>query len=394
MAITVLEEETVTTKEMDVEVEDKLTTGQADEEIAFKYAITSYGADYDVAGLVQRLKREDIIVPEFQRNYVWNQADASRFIESLLLGLPVPGIFLSKNDKQQLLVIDGQQRLKSLEYFYEGLFGEKEEDGKTGSSQNGSRRQARREFALSLDEKSPFNGQTYRSLSTETRRHLDNSIIHATVVKQEEPSDDQSSIYLIFERLNRGGRVLQPQEIRACIYQGKFNALLQELNQDECWREIFGKKHSRMKDQELILRFLALRYQDEKSKIDGKSKYERPMKEFLNKYMSMNRELALESKDQIKNAFTQTISFAKRVFGERAFKPEKVLNAAVFDAVMVGLAERLKQGVIEDESAALDAYQSLISNEEFAEKCRRATANEDSVRDRIRLATDAFIKLK
>jgi hypothetical protein len=378
--------EAITPIKDDVEVDDKLTSNEFDEEVSFKYAITSYGADYTVDSLVGRLQKGDIIVPPFQRNYVWSLMDASRFIESLLLGLPVPGIFLSKDEKQRLLVIDGQQRLKSLEYFYDGFFGEKDEEADNSKGHNDSRRKGRREFALNLDEKSPFNGQTYRSLSAEDKRHLDNSIIHATVVKQDEPSDDQSSIYLIFERLNRGGRLLQPQEIRACIYRGGFNTLLQELNQDECWRKVFGKKHSRMKDQELILRFLALLHQNEK--------YERPMKEFLNKYMSANRDFALYSKEEIRRAFTQTIGFAQSDFGDRVFKLEKALNAAVFDAVMVGLAKRLDRGTINDTLAAKKAYQSLIANEEFLSKCRRATANEENVRERIRLAIAAFENLE
>src|ERR1043165_4796643 len=95
----------------------------ADESLVLKYSITSYGTDFDVDGLVRRIEREDIYVPPFQRAYVWNLKQASRFIESLLLGLPVPGIFLSKeSDSQRLLVIDGQQRLRSLLYFYRGVF--------------------------------------------------------------------------------------------------------------------------------------------------------------------------------------------------------------------------------------------------------------------------------
>jgi hypothetical protein len=141
-----------------------------------------------------------------------------------------------------------------------------------------------------------------------------------------------------------------------------------------------------MKDQELILRFLALHYQNEK--------YERPMKEFLNTYMSVNRNLALHSKDVIRKIFTQTIGFAQNVFGDRVFKLEKALNAAVFDAVMVGLAKRLDCGPINDMSAAQRAYQSLISNDEFVSKCRRATANEENVRERIRLANAAFADIK
>src|SRR5258708_20925159 len=88
-----------------------------------RYDITSFGADYDVEGLVRRLQRGDIWIPDFQRGYVWTQLMASRFIESLLLGLPVPGVFFAREtETNRLMVIDGQQRLKTLQFFYEGYF--------------------------------------------------------------------------------------------------------------------------------------------------------------------------------------------------------------------------------------------------------------------------------
>src|SRR5439155_24071146 len=83
-----------------------------------RYQISSYGADYPVDGLVKRLRSGDIELPRFQREFVWPVTQSSKFIESLLLGLPVPAIFLSKDpETQKLLVIDGQQRLKSLLFF-------------------------------------------------------------------------------------------------------------------------------------------------------------------------------------------------------------------------------------------------------------------------------------
>ncbi len=108
-------------EEEEVKIEDE--PEEAEEEVPFKYAITSYGADYPVDGLVKRLIARDIFIPPFQRGYVWTLTQASRFVESLLLGLPVPGIFLSRDiENQKLMVIDGQQRLRTLQYFYEGIF--------------------------------------------------------------------------------------------------------------------------------------------------------------------------------------------------------------------------------------------------------------------------------
>ena len=72
---------------------------------------------------MQRIREDKVKVPEFQRSFVWSLRDASRFIESLLLGLPVPGVFLAKDaETKKLLVIDGQQRLRSLQFYYDGFF--------------------------------------------------------------------------------------------------------------------------------------------------------------------------------------------------------------------------------------------------------------------------------
>lgn len=90
-----------------------------EDELLPVYSIASYGADYPVDALVKRIRSGDIYVPTFQREFVWSLKQASRFIESLLLGLPVPGIVLAREvDTNRHLVIDGQQRLISLTSFY------------------------------------------------------------------------------------------------------------------------------------------------------------------------------------------------------------------------------------------------------------------------------------
>ncbi len=195
-----------------------------------RYMVTSYGADMPVDGLVKRLDREDIFVPEFQRNFVWTlvQARLRTFVESwkLLLGeLPVPGIFLFKEpDTQKLMIVDGQQRLLTLfSASTRGIFDDKS-------------------FRLTgvSDE---FNQKNYEALAHEDQRRLDDSILHATIFQQSEPSDDRSSIYQVFERLNTGGTPLHSQEIRACVYRGNLNRLLSQagcqplLARIVCWEE-------------------------------------------------------------------------------------------------------------------------------------------------------------
>lgn len=345
---------------------DDVEEDSSEEIIPFEYSITSYGADYTVDSLVSRLQRDDIFIPIFQRGFVWDAKTASRFVESLLLGLPVPGIFLSREeDTNRLIVVDGQQRLRSLRSFYEGKLAE---SGK--------------EFVLSGLE-SRFLGQTYASLQPEDRRRLDDSILHATIIRQDKPSDDNSSVYQVFERLNTGGLQLQPQEIRAAMYHGAFNDLLQDLNCNHTWRKLYGNVSNRMKDQELILRFLAM-YFDRKN-------YKSPLKQFLNKYMGSNRNLTRQSEGEIRSVFENTVETVHNHLGPNAFKPSKGrFTAAVFDSVAVGIADRLEQGAILNGEELKAAYDALMENEDYRQTTFGGTAQTRIVNQRLTLAIKAF----
>ena len=150
------------------------------------YNITSYGADYTVDGIVRRFRQGDIFVPDFQRKPVWTWTQSSRFIESLLLGLPVPGIFLYKEkDSERMQIVDGQQRILSLERFYP-----EEERLKTHKSKP-------KIYKLKGDHEYFFN-QHYNDLKPEFRRKLDNSILHATIFEQRSPENNCNSIYEVF----------------------------------------------------------------------------------------------------------------------------------------------------------------------------------------------------
>ena len=348
----------------ELEKEEIIEADYADETVAVQqYSIIGYGADYDVEGLVKRLQRGDIEIPEFQRGYVWSQKKASRFVESLLLGLPVPGIFLYREKgSQKLRVIDGLQRLMSLRYYFEGKI-----------------RDSKRTFALqSLD--SRFNGLTYDDLPDEDKRRLNDSIIHASIIQQEAPDDNGSSQYSIFERINTTSTPLSSQEIRSAIYGGPFNDLILDLNEFESWRTLFGNRSARKRDEELILRFLALHLRFEQ--------YQPPMKSFLNEYMSKNRNLKVHDEATIRGVFQDTTKVVLEKLGERAFKPRRALNAAVQDSIMIGIARRCKKGPIR--AAIREEYESLMQNEEFRELVYSQTSHLENVRRRVELATEAF----
>lgn len=335
-----------------------------------QYDISSYGADYDVEGLVKRLAREDILIPPFQRNYVWTLKDASRFIESLLLGLPVPGIFLAKEqDSNKLLVLDGQQRLKTLQFFYDGYFNPQEEN--------------RNQQVFKLVSVQPkFEGRTYQTLEDQDRVKLNDSLIHATIVKQESPQDDDTSVYHVFDRLNSTGRRLTPQEIRTAIDHGNLIDLVKHLNEHESWRAIYGKRNSRLKDQELILRFLALLFE-----ADG---YARPMNEFLNKFSKKYKHADEQFLNHAERIFSATIDVVFRLVGRKAFRPISTLNAAAFDSIMVGLARRLEAEPEPTVEQVKTGYEELLADPSYLALIASSTSDESNVAARIKKATEKF----
>ncbi|HJR74977.1 MAG TPA: DUF262 domain-containing protein [Luteimonas sp.] len=346
-----------------------------DERVDYKFDLTFYGADYPVDALVKRLQKKDIVIPSFdpaneepieveafQRKFVWTKLQCDRFVESLLLGLPVPGIFLVQQSNKSLLVLDGQQRLLTLSAFYLGVLNKKE-------------------FTLE-NVQDQFRGMTYKTMPEEHRRTLDDSIIHATVIKKTQDSQDLSSVYTLFERLNSGGTQLSPHEIRVALVPGKLMQLIRRLNENGSWRAAYGAPSKTLKDHELILRFIALRFSPEA--------YKSPMKDFLTRYAQFNKDLDKQGEKEIEEAFTKAIQVIVDVAGKRAFRIKTALNAAMFDSVMVGLSRRLAENAVVDAGKVKIAYEALLEDTDYLASIGKATAREDQVADRIRLATEAF----
>lgn len=322
-----------------------------------------YGSDMPVETLVRRIERGEIFIPEFQRRFRWSRGQASRFVESLILGLPVPGLFLFREpDTRKLLVADGRQRLLTLSSFYGGLFRE-------------------RKFRL-VQVGEDFEGKTCNDLSEEDRRALDDTIVHATIFHQDEPAGDRSSVYSVFERLNAGGGVLQPQEIRSCVYRGPFVALLEDLAQDPDWRRLYGPASPRKKDEEIILRFLALH--------NALDDYASPMKGFLNGFAQRHRSWTAGEAPPFRKQFHLTVALVAGRIGRRAFRPERALNAAVADAVLCGVAHRLETDRAPDDSGWAPAWEELLRRLRSEDLISGGAAPGDRVRRRITLAREVF----
>lgn len=365
-----LEETDVAVAEI-IESEEQLSVAEegiddpdADEEIIeddVVYDVSTYGADFTLDGLVNRIERGDIFRPEFQRNFVWTLAQASRFIESILLGLPIPSVFLFREkSSERLLIVDGLQRLYTLRAFYQGVF-------------------AHNDRAFRLRHVKPrFEGKAMENLASEDLRRFENSVIHANIIRQHSPSVGDSSAYHIFDRLNSSGTPLVPQEIRSAVYNGPFQKRLGEMAEFREWRKFFGAAHKRLKDQEMILRFLALSYK--------RKEYESPMKTFLNSFMQTNRHAGNGRLDEFSELFESTITRVVRALGPRAFRMTGPINVAVFDSVMVAVGECPQAGDVE----ICRAHDGLLENGSFVDFTSKSTANVANVNGRINLAIEAI----
>ncbi len=224
---------------------------------------------------------------------------------------------------------------------------------------------------------------TYQDLAPKDQIDLNNAVIHATVVKQDSPAADDTSVYHIFDRINSSGRRLTQQEIRSALYHGKLIDNLGTINEHLAWRSIFGKVHSRQRDQELILRFLAFFFEEES--------YKPPLAEFLTQFVGKHRNPHDDFLDEASSIFFRTMEAFECALGGRAFRPERALNAAVFDSMSVALARRIDSSVNYPNTEEMKlAYQELLQDADYVEAVSSATADEQSVKMRMKKAAERF----
>ncbi|UXM94949.1 DUF262 domain-containing protein [Bartonella sp. HY329] len=344
---------------------------EIDEVPLVEFDISVIPADPSLELLVSKLERDDIIIPFYQRRFVWKIEQASRLIESFLMGLPVPQVFFYINDENQYEVIDGQQRLLSVKYFFEGYFGEPDNQNK------------HQVFKLKgLSDLSAYNGKTFSDLAPKDQRKLRNATLRTISIRQLSPSSQNDSVFHIFERLNTGGTQLRPQEIRNAVYRGNIVNELKTLNSDSNWQSILGlnKPDKNQKDIELLLRLFAL--------FQNWQNYESPMVKFLNIQMAENRDFSSKRAILFKERFPLVAKLVKQNI-ENPFRPRRVLNIAILETIMVSLLE------IND---VLDVnvnqyYDNLIKKTEFLDLIKSdGTTKTFGLRNRIEYAKKQLIK--
>ncbi len=322
-------------------------------------------ADLTVASLHQYMANDKILIPEFQRGYVWNRTQASRLIESLLIQCPIPVIYFSQGGDNTLIVIDGNQRLLSIKLFLNDAF---ELQGLTTYPE--------------------LNGYSWSKLDPRFRDHINNRTIRCiTILKDTHPQIK----FDVFERLNTGAVKLNAQELRHGLNHGSLIKSLDDLGRNEKWRKAVGiRNDKRMKGAELILRYFALRR--------NRDHYEKPLSSFLDQFSTNNRHLDERQVAELRNDFESAIDRVDAALDRVAFrffdgegKATTPFNSALYDAEMIGFAETNNPIIIKgtyDKDKLKRHIAQLLASEHFLNSVRQATSDEASVKTR----TASFIQ--
>jgi hypothetical protein len=313
--------------------------------------------------------------PEYQRNYVASVQIASRLIESILMDVPIPVIYLAEERNGKFSVIDGQQRLTSFISFVEGLL------------PNGE------EFKLSgLKVLSELNRKSFQHLDRDLQLKIRTTTIHSIIIKKESNEDIK---FEIFERLNTGSTKLNEDEIRNTVYRGPYIKLLHELSLNSTFHQLVQKENfrNRMIYRGMILRFLAL---SERSYLN----YKPSMTQFSNKELRDNRSLTDEKAKEYRDRFNHCVDLVKTVFGSQAFRRYMPgneesprgswtvtrINMALFDIQMCGFVNYSKNEVLAKADYIREAMLELmIHNKEFHDSILIQTSDREVVKRRFRI---------
>jgi hypothetical protein len=325
-----------------------------------------------------------ILQPEYQRNFVATEQIASRLIESILLDVPIPVIYLAEEQNGNYSVIDGQQRLTSFISFIEGHYPDAE----------------RTTFKLKgLNVLPELNKKAFKDLEPDQQKKIRNTTIHSVLIKKESNDDIK---FEIFERLNTGSTKLNEDEVRNTVYRGPYINLLSTLSDNQVFHSLVRKDNfkKRMIYRGMVLRFFAL---SEKSYLNYKSS----MKQFCNKELRERQFLSKDKSKEFQERFLHCLDLVKVVFGDNAFRryipgPDGnsgywstgQINMALFDLQMVGFVNYSKTQVLSNADAIRDELLNLmITDKEFQNLIGFKTSDADNVKKRFKVYFDMLDKI-
>ena len=323
--------------------------------------------DLSVRQLLEMFESGEILVPpEYQRQFIWDASRESQLIESVLLGIPIPSLFMATNSDSTWEIVDGVQRLGTLAHFF----------GTVKLLEKINRPQPLQ--IEELEKLSALNGQAYEPLAKSVQLLFATRPMRVTVLNDK---SDLSVRFDLFERLNTGGISLTNQEIRNCVFRGFFNNDIKRLALDQNFLSVIRLKPSEVKNgtaEEFVLRFFAF--------LDRYKEFDHSVKDFLNEYMEGCSSSKVSPAFEV--LFKKTFAILKNelptgiVRGNRGVTPKNL-----YEGIAVGMALAVKSGKLIRKAKLL----SLMDDEALRSFTTGATNSKKAVKGRIEYVRDALI---
>ncbi len=313
--------------------------------------------DFPLSTIREMFDDGDIVTdPDYQRDFVYTQKQSSKLIESMLIGIPIPTVYLCQENDETWSVIDGQQRITSFVFSLEN------------------------KFPLSgLTELRELNGLYFRDMDKPLQKKMKSSSLNAICILKE----SQELKYEIFARLNQGAISLKPQELRNCIYRGSYNQMLEELAENRHLPVLFHAENKRKQYQENILRFFALR---------NFTGYKSSIMKTMNDHMSEHQNDDETKIADAKALFQKTIDIIKQILGDTAFfavnrddgKVIERFSGSVYDSIIIPFSFFNNHDLMAHADEIRKAIADLkLNNERYREDTYVATGSRKRVLGRI-----------
>jgi len=315
--------------------------------------------------VVRRIQNGRFILdPEFQRDFVWDKTKQSRLIESILLRIPLPVFYVAEDAEGRLIVVDGRQRLTTIQRFLSG------------------------DLKLDLEDRDELKGKRFSELEPRLQNRVEDCQLHFYIIDHAVPERARLDI---FERVN-GGEVLTRQQMRNAIYNGKATEFLREESTSELFVETTGKSLSskKMQDREFVNRFCSY-------SLLPLEEYRGDMDEWLANGLTKLNQADEAMLSSLRERFRRSLRNNYTVFGKHAFRKHKtpdqtrsIINASLYDVMITGLADQSEETVSNQAEALHARFYALMDDAAFikAITCGPNTARE--VRTRFSMAKLMF----
>ena len=319
--------------------------------------------DLVVGSLIDQIENKEITLrPSFQRGYVWSNPMASKLIESIILNVPIPPCYLSQNEKFELDVVDGQQRLMSINRFIDN------------------------QFALSsLVVASEYNGNRFHQLPSKVQRQIKTHTIRCVMITNRSHPDVR---FDVFERLNTNTSSLNAQELRNCLFRGSLNDLLRSISKRPNWLKVLGRKvpDKRMRGEETVLRYFAFQ------KL-GLDTYRTPLKNWLNDAAKWGQNKSDDEIQQLDAKWEQMLAISTIWFApSRCFRrpQSKAVNKALFDLVSHTASKVHADVAAGSKDQFRNVYYDLLHDDEFDDLISRAVDHKKRTTRRFEIWNQRF----